>query len=124
MRLIVYAGREFKADFTVCSDDGVTPEVLDPTDTATFTVQTSGVNPECILSDIPMVIIDADNGLFELTLAADQTALLNQYVGFQEDNYSPIGNHDGLIDFQLASGNRQAMVTLYVKEVAVCPVTV
>ncbi len=117
MRLILYAGRDFKADFTVVSSDGVTAEVLDASDTATFSAQTAGVEPVSILSDIPMTLIDADNGLFELNLTADQTILFEQYVGFQEDQYKPIGNHDGYVDFQLVSGNRQATVTISVKKI-------
>jgi len=117
MRLILYAGKAFTADFTVVSDDGVTAEVLDPSDTATFSAQTSGVNPESILSNIPMTLIDADNGLFELSLTALQTSEFKQYVGFQEDNYNPIGNHDGYLDFTLVSGDRQATVTISVKEI-------
>ncbi len=118
MKLIIYAGREFKADFTVVSDDGVTAEVLDASDTATFSAQTSGVAPVNILTDIPMTLIDADNGLFELTLTPEQTTLFSQYVGFQEDCFQPICNNMGFIDFTLVSGNRQATVTIAVKEIA------
>ncbi len=118
MKLIVYAGREFKADFTVVSDDGVTGEVLDASDTATFSAQTSGVSPVSILKDVPMTLIDADNGLFELNLTTVQTELFHQYLGFQEDCFSPICNHTGYIDFTLVSGDRQATVSIAVKEIA------
>jgi len=64
-----------------------------------------------------MTLIDADNGLFELSLTSEQTVLFKQYVGFQEDNYLPIGNHEGYLDFILESGNRQAMIGISVKEV-------
>ena len=117
MRLIIYAGRSFSCDFTVVSDDGVTAEVLDPSDTATFSAQTSGTNPVSIIKDEPMTLIDADNGLFELTLTAEQTALFSQYVGFQEDCFQPICNNMGFIDFTLVSGNRQATVSIAVKEI-------
>ena len=117
MKLIVYAGREFKADFTVVSADGVTGEVLDPTDTATFSAQTSGPNPESILKDVPMTLIDADNGLFELNLTTAQTSVFKQYIGFQEDCFNPICNHTGYLDFILVSGDRQATVSIAVKEI-------
>ena len=119
----IFAGRAFSADFTVVSSDGITGEVLDPTDTATFTLQTSGVNPVCTLDAIPMTVVDADNGLFNLTLTAEQTATLSQDIGFKEDKYPTLSNYTGFMDFILVSGNRQATIDVYVKEVAVCPVT-
>ena len=122
-KYIIYAGREWKHKFEVVSDDGVTAEVLDPSDTATITISTAGANPECVLSDIPMVLIDTDNGLFEATLTATQTAALTQKVGFQEDGYSPIGNYDGYLEFTLVSGNRSADILIGVKEVPVCLVS-
>ena len=117
MNLIIYAGREFKADFTIVSSDGITAEVLDPSDTATFSAQTSGANPESIVKDIPMTLIDADNGLFELSLTAEQTESFKQYVGFQEDCFLPICNHTGYLDFILVSGNQQSTVSISVKEI-------
>jgi len=117
MKFIIYAGRDFKADFTVVSGDGTTPEVLDPADTATFSAQTSGDNPVAILTDIPMTLIDADNGMFELTLTAAQTSEFKQYLGFQEDGYGTIGNNTGYLDFTLVSGDRQATINIGVKEV-------
>lgn len=121
-KFIIYAGREFTSDFTVVSSDGITAEILDANDTATITIFTSGPSPECVLDNIAMVLVDVDNGLFELTLTAEQTSLLSQYVGFKEDGYQSIGNYDGYLDFTLVSGNRQAQITISVKEVPVCPV--
>ncbi len=120
MNLIIYAGKAFAADFTVVSDDGVTGEQLDPSDTGIFDIVTSGPNPTCVLSGIAMTIIDADNGVFELTLTADETALLSQNVGFKEDKYSPLSNYLGFMNFTLVSGDRQATVDIYVKEIPSC----
>ena len=121
-KYLIYAGREWKHKFRVVSDDGVTGEILNPSDTATITISTAGANPECVLSNIPMVLIDAQNGLFEATLTDSETALLTQKVGFQEDGYSPIGNYDGYLAFTLVSGNRGADILIAVKEVP-CPAT-
>jgi len=119
-QFVIYAGKAFSNDFEIVSSDGLTPEVLDPSDTGTITIQTSGPNPECILDAIPMTLIDTDNGLFEMSLTAEQTALLSQYVGFKEDGFKPIGNYEGLLDFTLVSGNKQAMITISVKSIATC----
>ena len=121
-KFIIYAGREFKSDFTVVSSDGTTPEQLSDLDTATITISTSGENPECIIDKKDLVLIDKDNGLFELTLDVSETLLLKQNLGFQEDDYSPIGNYNGFLDFILKSGNRQAMITISVQEVGSCPI--
>ena len=120
-KYIIYAGRAWKHNFRVVSDDGVTAEVLDPTDTATLTISTAGATPTCILSNIPMTLLDATNGLFEASLTAEQTVLLKQKVGFQEDGYSAIGNYDGYMEFTLVSGNRQASIIIGVQEIPVCP---
>jgi len=116
-QFVIYAGRDFTADFTVVSSDGVTPEVLDPGDTGSMSIVTAGGNPKAIINDIPMTLIDADNGLFELTMTAEETSLLEDYVGFQEDGYSPIGNYDGYLEFNLKSGNRSATIVVRVKEI-------
>ena len=122
-KFIIYSGKEWKHKFKVVSDDGITPEQLDPNDTATITISKSGAVPECVLADVPMVLLDAQNGLFEVQLTVAQTSLLKQFVGFQEDGYPPIGNYDGVLDFTLVSGNRQADITIGVKEVPVCVTT-
>ncbi len=117
---IIYSGQDFKADFTVVSSDGVTGEQLSAGDTGTFSVIVSGPNPSCVISAVPMTVIDADNGVFELSLTAEQTSLLDQYVGFREDGFKSIGNYNGFLDFKLASGDRQAMITVYVQEAPIC----
>ena len=122
-KYIIYTGREWKQKFRVVSDDGITAEVLDPTDTATITILTAGANPTCVIAATDMVLIDADNGLFEAQLTTEQTADLEQKIGFQEDGYGTIGNHDGYLEFTLVSGNRQASILVDVKKVASCPVT-
>ena len=121
-KFIIYSGREFKSDFTVVSDDGLTPEELDAADTATITISTNGLDPTCVLSDIPMVMIDAANGLFELTLTVEQTTLLKQDLGFKEDKFASLDNYTGYLDFTLVSGNRQATIDISVKEVPVCQI--
>ncbi len=115
-QFLIYAGRKFQADFTVVSDDGVTGEQLDPSDTATMSINTVGEDPVCVIAEVPMVIVDLDNGVFELTLTAEQTALLNQCVGFKEDNFAPMGNYTGFMEFNLVSGYRQAHITVEVIE--------
>ena len=121
-KFIIYSGKEWKHKFKIVSDDGINPEQLDVNDTATITISTSGANPECVLANVPMVLLDVQNGLFEVQLTADQTRLLKQFVGFQEDGFPPIGNYDGVLDFILVSGNRQSDITIGVKEVPVCHV--
>jgi len=125
MQFIVYSGKALTTDFTLISSDGTTPEVLNSGDTGTFSAQTSGPNPVSILKDIPIHILkkaddtlDLNSGTFELTLTAKQTACFKQYVGFQEDGFNAIGNHDGYLDFKLVSGDRQALITIAVKEIA------
>ena len=117
MKFEIIAGREFTADFTVVSSDGVTGEVLDPTDTATFTVTTKGLNPTTVLDSVPMTITDINNGLFTVTLTPVQTALLEQEIGFKEDRYPTISNYDGVVDFKLASKDRAATIDIFVKEI-------
>ena len=119
MRLTIYAGKAFSADFTVVSTDGITPLVLDPNDTAVFSLSTNGVTPTIVLQDIALVIIDAANGLFSLTLSAEDTASLKQDIGAKEDKYSLLSNYLGLIDFSLVAGDRQASMDMYVREVGV-----
>ena len=119
----IHSGKPFSADFTVVSSDGVTGEQLDPTDTATFDSVTNGVNPTCVLSGIPMTIVDADNGTFNLSLTAEQTTTLSQDIGFKEDKYSTLSNYLGYISFVLVSGDRAATVDVYVRSIPACPVT-
>ena len=119
-RFIIYAGQENVNDFIVVSDDGATPLVLDPSDTATISIYTSGLSPSCILGNVPLALIDADNGLFELTLTAEQTSLLKQDIGFKEDKYSALSNYRGQLRFVLVSGNKQAKIDIYVEESLEC----
>ena len=116
-KLEIYAGKEFSADFTVVSADGVTGVELVAGDTATFTLSTSGAAPACVIEGHSMTIVDAINGVFNLTLTPLQTSTLKQDVGFKEDRYSTISNYTGFLDFVLTSGNRQATIDMYVKEV-------
>lgn len=120
-KYIVYAGRSWKQEFTVLSDDGVTGQTLDPTDTATISIISAGPTGECILDNIPMTVLDESNGLFEVELTAEQTALLKGKYGFQEDNYSPIGTHLGLLQFTLVSGDITTDIPIAVIGAAVCP---
>ncbi len=122
MKLKIYAGRVFTSTFTVVSDDGVTGVVLDPADTATFSIDSAGPSPVCMLAPVAMTIVDADNGMFEVSLTAEQTSELTQELGGQEDGYSPLNTYTAFLDFTLVSGNRQAKCALYVVETAVCPV--
>jgi hypothetical protein len=118
MKMIIYAGKEFSTDFTVVSSDGVTGEVLDPsTDTGTMTISTNSKSPTCIMNNIPMTIVDAANGVFNVTIPASETAKLVQDVGFKEDRFAPLSNYVGFLEFNLASGKRSAMIDLFVKEV-------
>jgi len=119
----IHSGKPFSVDFTVVSSGGVTGEVLDPTDTATFDLVTNGSNPTCVLGDLPMTIVDADNGVFNLSLTAEQTTLLSQDIGFKEDKYSTLSNYLGYMSFNLVSGDRAATVDVYVREIPGCEIT-
>ena len=123
MKLEIISGIEFNADFTVISSDGVTGEVLSVGDTGTISLSTTGITPACVLGPIDLTITDADNGLFSVILTAEQTVLLEQEVGFAEDNYPTISGYKALLDFILVSGNRSAIVDVYVRKVGTCPVT-
>jgi hypothetical protein len=123
MKLEIYTGREFSCDFTIVSDDGITPEILDPTDTGTFTLSTQGTKPTILLSNIPLTLVNMDNGSFNLLLTAEQTCDLEFKVGFEEDRYPTLSTHVGLLDFTLVSGNRQATVDIFVKGINSCPQT-
>ena len=120
MKLEIYAGRTFSADFVVVSDDGVTGEILVAGDSGTFTLSTNGLAPECVIANAPLTIVDAANGVFNLFLSADQTKDLTQVVGFQEDKYNTISNYTGFLDFDLAAGARQAKCDIYVRTVGIC----
>ena len=120
MRFIIYAGRPSSDDFTVIATDGITGELLSPGDTATATIYTKGEESMCILASLPLNIIDMSNGRFNLTLAPEQTSLLEGTVGFKEDGYQPLATHEMLLDFNLATGHRQAIVDVYVKRVPQC----
>jgi len=120
MKFEIFAGRDFSADFVVMSDDGVTPVVLDPNDTATFTMSTNGLDPTCVIHDTQMTIVDANNGTFNLSFTAMETAVLKQDIGFKEDKFSTLSNYLGFIDFTLVAGNRQAVIDVNVREVGIC----
>ena len=119
MKFEILAGLPFTADIAV--NDGQLNQVLDPGDTATFQVNTVGSNPKCIIPPVAMTIKDADNGLFTLVLTAEQTTLLKGLVAFQEDRFPTLQSHIGIFAFTLVSGNRQATVPIFVKEVVECP---
>ena len=121
-KLEIISGLAFDADFTILSSDGLTPEVLNPADTARFSVYSAGDDTSCVITNVAMTIADAANGLFNLQLTAEQTKLLSQYIGFREDRYSTIGNYMGVIDATLVSGNRTATIPVFVKEIS-CPAT-
>ncbi len=121
MRLVIYAGQLFSADFTVVSGDGVTGETLLPGDTGTFSVIKSGLDAECVIGPVSMTIIEYDNGLFNVELSIEQTSLLTTVLGGEEDQFSSISNYNGYLNFTLEAGDRQATVPIYVEEVPTCP---
>jgi len=120
MRLTVYAGQEFSADFTVVDDSGVVGQALDPSDTATFSIVSAGVNAACVVGPVAMAIVDSANGRFNIKLTSDQTKELTTVLGGQEDHFNPLSNYKGYMDFKLVSGDRQATVDLYVEMVLEC----
>jgi hypothetical protein len=116
-KLEIIIGTRFSADFTLSDRDGFTGVVLDPTDTAVFTLTTAGETNTVVLDKIPMTIVDADNGVFNLTLDETQTAILEQDIGFKEDRYNTISNYNGRIDFNVSkvSPDPQAVLPVFVK---------
>ena len=122
MKLKIYAGRQFNADFTIIDSTGLTGEVLDDTFTAEFSVCTAGLSPVCILGPIPMTVIDKDNGLINVSLTPEQTTLLTQEVGGQEDMYSPLHTYNGFIDYVIPEGPKQVHCPLFVIEAPRCHV--
>jgi len=122
MKVEIFAGLDWSGDFTILSDDGLTPVILSDSDTGTLMVQTNGSDVECVIQPVSMTIVDADNGLFNASLSSEQTSLLKQEIGFAEDGYPSMGNYSGVLNFILESGNRQDVFTIHVKEVSSCPV--
>ena len=116
----ILAGLPFESLVLILSDDGMTGEVLQPTDTATFAIYESAGSQACVLAPVNMPIYDANNGQFELKLTADQTSPLEQYVGFQEDLYKSLSQYTGVIACTLSAGNRTVTVPVYVKKIASC----
>ena len=117
----IYSGLPWNSDIAIVSDDGLTGEQLDPADTGTFMIQTAGVSPQCVIEPTAMTIVDADNGIMNITLTAAQTALLSQDVAFAEDHFPSQSLYKAIVSFTLVSGNRDAMSDIYVRETAVCP---
>jgi hypothetical protein len=122
MKVEILAGLPWSSDFTIVSSDGVTGVELEDTDTATFSIQTAGTNVTCVIEPVDMTIIDAENGIFNVKLTDLQTALLEQEVGGQEDNYPSLNKYLAIIDCKLADGDRTATVPVFVKEVGQCQV--
>ena len=124
MKLIIYTNQKFSADFTVVSSDGFTGEVLEPEDTATFKLVTKGPNSKCVIDNVPLTIVDINNGVFNLTLTPEQTASLSSKPGFEEDKFIPMDNYVGYLEFNLSTGNRQATVDIAVEEIPTCQIPV
>ena len=122
MRFTIYAGSPSSDDFTVISSNGITGQLLTPGDTATAKIITKDTFPVCILDNLPLTIIDLDNGVFNLSLTAEQTVLLEPKIGLEEDGYNPRASHELYLDFNLASGFRQAVVDVHVKKVPECQI--
>ncbi len=116
MKLEITSNRDFTVDFTVISSDGTTPELLDPTDTATIEIQTAGLGTTSVIPQLPIQIKDINNGLFTTTIDKSLTGLLDSDIGFAEDNYPTQGNYKALLTFTLVSGNRDATMPVYVIE--------
>lgn len=119
MKLEILIGKDYSADFTVVSDDGITGQVLDPTDSATFSLSSTGPVPVQIIAPIIMTITDIDNGRFNVLIPAAITATLSQDIGFKEDKYPTVSNYVGILDFTLASGNRHATVDMYARNIGI-----
>lgn len=117
------AGLPYSFDVTILSDNGMTGEQLSGSDTGYFQVNSIGNDSECVISPIAMTIQDADNGIFACTITAENTALLTQELGGQEDGYPTLNTYLGIMEFSLASGPRGDTVPVFVREVASCPVT-
>ncbi len=116
MKLEIIIGTNFSADFILVSSDGVTGVELQPGDTATFTLTTSGNTNTEVLSNIPLTIVDAINGTFNLALTVEQTALLDQKLGFEEDHYYSRSGYNGRLDFNTVElGQTQAVLNVFVK---------
>lgn len=117
MKLEIIKGKDWTADFTVVSDNGLTAQVLDLSDTATISIATTGNNPSVVISNVSMTIQDKDNGRFTVTVPAAQTSLLSSSIGFKEDKYPTVANYVGILDFNLVSGDRTATVDLFVRDI-------
>ena len=120
MKIEIIKGRAWTSDFTIVSDDGVTPVVLEQTDTATFSISTIGSTPECIIEPIPMTVKDADNGLFSVTLSTEDTAKLESRIGAEEDRFPTMVSHIGIVDCKLDSGDRTSSVDVFIRDDGTC----
>ena len=116
MKFEIIAGKEYTADFVVKQNGASIGLVLDPTDTGKFSIVKNGVEPCYVLEDIPMVITDANNGKFTLTLTATETKLLTQKVGREEDGYPSMATYKGLAIFETVA---QGTMTAYIERIYV-----
>ncbi len=121
---IIHAGLDHSSDFVLVGSDGVTGITIDPGDTGYMRITTVGVNPTCVFDALPMTIVDANNGTFNFSMAADQTSKLSQNIGFSEDNYNARVNYKGTAVFNIAAEGQPRVidVSITVKEVPACPV--
>lgn len=119
MELTIYKNRPFSADFVVISNDGVTPEALAPTDSATVDVIREDDVSKTVLSGVPLVILNdanAINGTFTLTLTAEQTNLLEVEKMLREDRFEGLANHTLYLVFNVGGTPRYARVAVKVQD--------
>ncbi len=102
MRFVINEGQEFTCEFVIKQPGASVP--LDITGaTGTFTMSTNGPISCEVISATPLVIeneLNGQNGIFTLTLTAEQTTGLQGDKGFAEDGYPLIATHTGALDIQ------------------------
>lgn len=118
MKFEILAGLPYSANITV--SDGLTGVVLDSTDTGTMQINSIGMDKACVMAPKPMTIVDAQNGVFNISLTAAETSTLIERLGFREDRLPSMQNYIGVFEFTLTTGIRSAVVPIYVQEVASC----
>jgi len=102
----IVQNRIFKCTFIIKQSGTTDPIQLSMSDTGTFTLSTYGIDPQVLLSKVPMALgtsEDNANGKMFLTLTADQTKDLPSNIQFGEDGFPVAPTCQALLDVSTAT---------------------
>lgn len=115
MRFVIPKGVAFYCEFEVKEPGSSTPMDLTGA-TGTFTLSTIGPNVSLVLSDVPLVVQDADNGVISVSLTADQTEDLVSRRGFAEDGYPIVPTYKAQLDIQAEDPISVSIPQVYIND--------